>query len=399
MAPLALILGIADAKITNFDVNLSGTSEFTMTWDALAQTEIDKGYEGYAVQWSDSLQNMDKDGSMRQWKDLSTTSVNIARIGIDPGITHYFRVYTYFTNGDGQKIYTHGSDVVNLSWMSDNTSTKSVTERTELVIDPSVIVNTTTDSGITEDYEFPRVNIKKYDTFAIVSYTRPFDVPKVYLDGYVIDLATDAAFNDIVVTGEANGPNLTSMRFNGLEPSTKYYVRARFFQSDDGVSKPFGTMTPEHFTTLAKMNDGQIRRLELLRRQKKLNLTADVTVWMDGKGLDDVSVTSNAATDADAYTIYEVNDDLLNSSNEAAIEAEIAQLQKQIQVLRRRLVTIRSNNRANNNNFTRQKRKTSARQTATRSELSTYSNSSENDDNGLTERRTTEFRWAPYSYN
>ncbi|MCB9809393.1 hypothetical protein H6771_00220 [Candidatus Peribacteria bacterium] len=350
----SLWLPLADAKVMNPSVELLGDNQLRIDWDALSDDEAAKGFRGYGVQWSESLSDLDSDDSMRQvLSGLSNTSVDIYRYGIGSGDTHYFRVHAYFEDSNGKKVYTHGSDVVNFVWYGDNTKTSSIITKNELTLDPTTYTPASTGDEDTDttadDYTFPKMTLKRYDTFIIAQYSRPFDVPKTYLDGYFIEVATDAAFQHILTTATVNGADLTSVRVNGLTPQTKYYLRGYFYQNKNGQKTRFGKSSTEEVVTQATLTESQKTRLDMLRRRGSLSLDADVTVHVGGEDAAE-SYTDSALPSSDV-TLTADSDRFkkaLASSNMKEVEAEIIRLQKQIQELRRRLVSLRNTTRSQN---------------------------------------------------
>ena len=329
-------LSSVDAKIATPTVALSGTSNIKITWPALEQTEIDKGFTGYAIQWNEDMLKMDNDDSMRLTVPLTTLSHEFSRVGLEANTPIYFRVYAYFTGSDNKKYYTHGSDIVNFTYATNNTATSTLSTRTDTIIYPSSITATSTANADTTAYTFPNMTFKKYDTFAIATFGSPYGVPTTYLDGYFIDISESSTFSTLVAKADLSTPDLRSVKFTNLKPNTTYYIRASYYENTGSTKRTFGTSSTYTIKTIAALTLDQKAKLDILVRQKRINLSADKTVDTLSSTSTSTTTTATTSTNTTSTSTNTGTIDYLNTTNTVQLDSEIRRVEAYLSQLRTR---------------------------------------------------------------
>lgn len=259
----ALIIGlfsnVSAAEIQNFTVTPNG-SELSIQWDLLSE-EISRNTDGYAVQWSESMNDIRIDKFPKQTVSASTNILRVRSGGFQKSKDYYFRVYSYDKVSRKYKLF-NGSKILKWHW-NLNGSVK-----TEYITANDPVINTVEDTTV---YNFGQLRVVPFDTRVQLSWSRA-DISNSEYTGFRILVSKNADLSSPIHKFDTQ-KSQTKAFIEGLEPQTKYYTAGYFYKKTNGKDSQFGRGTIVPFLTHEKYNTTKEQRYQRsITRLKKQGL-------------------------------------------------------------------------------------------------------------------------------
>ncbi|MCF7830564.1 hypothetical protein K9M41_01020 [Candidatus Gracilibacteria bacterium] len=275
------------AEITNVEIR-PAESTTIIEWDALSDTILYQT-NGYAIQWDSNQNKMTNQdiANIRQYTKTSTNFLNVRTATFEPNEVYYLRVYTYLKDGR-TTILSNGSKLYKFKFKHDQLDG----DVEVLESNDPIIANNSSDGS---SFEFGKLRVAPYDTYATFSWSRP-DLIKSEFDGIKILVSETASFSNPLVELKT-GQDITSGKVAGLTPEKTYYAKPYFYKNVAGEQQNFGDSAMETFTTKKKFSASQIARIERLQERGLIKDHSFVTAYVGGTNTQPEEDTTSSTTD------------------------------------------------------------------------------------------------------
>ncbi len=309
-------------QLTNLTVTYrpGDTYDIYLNWD---DSKIKNEIDGYAIQWSNRLDNIRNDKYAKLTSNISDKEI---RVRPEKDEWYYFRVYTYKLNGR-HKILSDGSKII--KWKRTS-ATK--TEFVELDANDVVITvdDTSDNSESSSSFDFGIIRVMPLDTFADLKWSHQAKMASSDYDGFYITIAKKSDLTDIVKTFKTDRNNFMA-RVKGLTPETQYYARGAFYKTKNGQDIIFGTTGEtkiKAFKTIKEIDRTVNNRIT--RNLRKLEKKAFFTVIIGEDEVVENDQTINSSEKDEKITTNTVSS---TAKRIAEIKAKIRKLQEELRIL------------------------------------------------------------------